>query len=269
MMFEALTGYPVEDVQDCMAFFGLSEIEVRQRMGETWHRVARLWREANPQTEAERQAWYATTDAHIFEGLAWHAQLEQRRFREAIAARCTGTVLDWGAGVGTEGLLALRCGCSVVFVEWGLIRDFLVTRVERVLTELCNTVITGEYHANGATVRSYTVGPIHSWIAPPDEAMIFLNAWTSGELSFPGDPPFDTIICLDVLEHLDDPEAVLADFRRWLKPDGLFIGSAPFDDLQYDGHLPQHQGKRLTQLCEQAGLMNYWIDPIRPGEVSC
>lgn len=229
----ALSPYPAVDIQDGMAFFGLSAEDVMARMGESWHRVERLWNDAHPQADAGRQQWYATTDAHIFEGLAWHAQPEQRQYREAIAARCTGRVLDWGAGVGTEGLMAMRRGCDVTFVELGLMLDFVRMRAIR------------EHRGHGTFLT-------------PQHCRALLTEKP--------DLQFDTIICLDMLEHLDEPESLLADFRRWLTPDGLFIGSAPFDALQYVGHLPQHRGKRLSVLCEQAGIINYWIDPIRPGD---
>lgn len=55
-----------------------------------------------------------------------------------------------------------------------------------------------------------------------------LNNSDPGRLSalFPG-TTFDVIIFADVLEHLLDPEAVLRNFGRLLKPDGKIIISLP------------------------------------------
>lgn len=39
--------------------------------------------------------------------------------------------------------------------------------------------------------------------------------------------PFDTIICLDVLEHLNDPWAVVASLHRGLSPGGVLLVSVP------------------------------------------
>ena len=41
------------------------------------------------------------------------------------------------------------------------------------------------------------------------------------------DGPFDAVLCLDVIEHVDDRPALLAEIRRVLKPGGLLFISAP------------------------------------------
>ncbi len=38
---------------------------------------------------------------------------------------------------------------------------------------------------------------------------------------------FDTIICFETLEHLEDPERLISQFHKILKEDGLLIGSVP------------------------------------------
>lgn len=42
---------------------------------------------------------------------------------------------------------------------------------------------------------------------------------------------FDRVICTEVLEHTVDPEAILAEIRRLLRPDGLAILTVPNDPL--------------------------------------
>ncbi len=52
------------------------------------------------------------------------------------------------------------------------------------------------------------------------------------------DGSIDCAICTEVLEHLPDPEAVLSEIHRVLKPDGLVFISVPFlwplHDVPYD-----------------------------------
>jgi len=51
---------------------------------------------------------------------------------------------------------------------------------------------------------------------------------------------FDTIVCLDVLEHVDSLPDVVAEFVRLLKPDGRLIVSGPTESILY------RAGRRLA-----------------------
>lgn len=51
-------------------------------------------------------------------------------------------------------------------------------------------------------------------------------AGDAAKLPFP-DASFDRVVCCEVLEHVDDPDAVLAEIERILKPGGLFATSVP------------------------------------------
>jgi 2-polyprenyl-3-methyl-5-hydroxy-6-metoxy-1,4-benzoquinol methylase len=39
--------------------------------------------------------------------------------------------------------------------------------------------------------------------------------------------PFDVVVCADVLEHLANPEALLARIHHWLHPEGILLASIP------------------------------------------
>jgi 2-polyprenyl-3-methyl-5-hydroxy-6-metoxy-1,4-benzoquinol methylase len=41
------------------------------------------------------------------------------------------------------------------------------------------------------------------------------------------DQPFDVVVCADVLEHLANPEALLARIHHWLHPEGILLASIP------------------------------------------
>lgn len=45
------------------------------------------------------------------------------------------------------------------------------------------------------------------------------------------DASFDRVICTEVLEHTEDPAAILAEIRRILKPDGVAVITVPNDPL--------------------------------------
>jgi len=67
-------------------------------------------------------------------------------------------------------------------------------------------------------------------LPPPDPSSdlrsAVVTAGDGGRLPFP-DASFDRVICSEVLEHVPDPDLVLSEISRILKPDGLFAASVP------------------------------------------
>ena len=49
---------------------------------------------------------------------------------------------------------------------------------------------------------------------------------------------FDAVVCLDVLEHLPDPPAFVAEMTKYLRPGGVLVVHAPFYFITY--HNPTH-----------------------------
>lgn len=64
-------------------------------------------------------------------------------------------------------------------------------------------------------------------------------------LDFP-DASFDTIVCLETLEHIPDPKSALRELARVLKGDGLLIGSVP--EKSYDEKCERIYGPNLYHL---------------------
>ncbi|MEO8347391.1 MAG: class I SAM-dependent methyltransferase [Acidobacteriota bacterium] len=50
-----------------------------------------------------------------------------------------------------------------------------------------------------------------------------VDAFEAGEWS----EPFDVVVCADVLEHVSNPVAMLAQIRDWLRPGGILLVSIP------------------------------------------
>jgi len=76
------------------------------------------------------------------------------------------------------------------------------------------------------------------------------------------DGRYDAVVCTQVLEHLAEPQAVLREFNRILKPNGQLYLSAP---LCYDEHEQPYDFFRYTQfglkhLLESAGFDVHAID---------
>lgn len=68
-----------------------------------------------------------------------------------------------------------------------------------------------------------------------------------------GEGPFDTVLCLDILEHLRDPWAVVAALHRGLSPGGRIIASIP-NVRNYTALLPLLLRNRWT--LRDAGILD-------------
>ncbi|MFB3048647.1 MAG: bifunctional 2-polyprenyl-6-hydroxyphenol methylase/3-demethylubiquinol 3-O-methyltransferase UbiG [Acidimicrobiia bacterium] len=93
-----------------------------------------------------------------------------------------------------------------------------------------------------------------------------------------GDLSFDAVVCMDVLEHVDDPAAVVAEAARVLRPGGVFIFSGPnrtvvnrvglvFVAQDLMGVVPRgtHRWKRLIRPDEMDRYMR--ASGIEPGQI--
>jgi SAM-dependent methyltransferase len=58
----------------------------------------------------------------------------------------------------------------------------------------------------------------------------------NGHADFP-DGHFDLVMSNQVLEHVTDPEAVIADIFRMIKPGGQFMAAFPVTETWYEGHV--------------------------------
>lgn len=70
------------------------------------------------------------------------------------------------------------------------------------------------------------------------------------------DAYFDAAVCFEVIEHLFDPDAMLAEIRRVLKPDGRFLITVPFawgeHEMPYD--FARYTSVGLVRLLQRNGF---------------
>jgi ubiquinone/menaquinone biosynthesis C-methylase UbiE len=75
------------------------------------------------------------------------------------------------------------------------------------------------------------------------------------------DKSLDLIVASEIIEHMPEPEKVVAEIARVLRPQGKLILTMPLDS-----HTPGHihtlsDGADLRSLCEQAGLQVRRLEP--------
>jgi methionine biosynthesis protein MetW len=167
-----------------------------------------------------------------FEDNRWTTTPQKKEFRHTTALELTplGTVLDVGCG---DGLL----------LEMYAEKDIRAEGVDisNVAVEVC--------HKKGFTATK--------------------NDFTSEPLPF-GDGSFDTVVALDVLEHVYSPEKVLSEMNRVAKTSivisvpnfgslpariQVLLGRVPENNAPNKGHLYWFTWKVLTELLAQEHLV--------------
>jgi SAM-dependent methyltransferase len=182
--------------------------------------------------------FYAHTDAFLFETAAWNACGMKRRMREYVCRTLCerlppgSRVLCFGDGMGFDSQAIAQCGLKVTCYE---------------VSGPCLEFARRLFAHRGSDVTIQTDA----------------STFREGE--------FDAIVCLDVLEHVPDPPAVVAGFSRWLRPGGLLVAHAPFyhcDDTrpthlksnqQFSGMIRALYGAQGFRLAAVGGLL---LDPL-------
>jgi 2-polyprenyl-3-methyl-5-hydroxy-6-metoxy-1,4-benzoquinol methylase len=160
---------------------------------------------------------------------------------DAIAPSLTGNVLEVGCGVGTFTALIAAAGHDVTAID--INPSYVATARSRLSAQSRVTVVEGD-----ATRMS--------WAAS-----------------------FDTVVLLDVLEHIEDDVGFLRRLRACLKPGGRLVAKVPAGQWLYSpmdaaiGHFRRYSKKSLRRVLaaadlaaiEQryfnaAGILGWWLN---------
>ena len=198
------SGFSVKD--HLAAYLSLSTDEVELRLPQSKEDLAAMHPGAFDPKHAEMFYEDTVGTGHLLELAAWHLSsadyiADTLRLQQQFA---TGDVLDFGGGIGTHALAA--AGLSDVRHVW--------------------FVDLNPQNRAFVAQRAAALGLSHRLSVHRD-----LD-------SLPGQT-FDTIVCLDVLEHLPDPAAQLMEFHRRLKAGGRAVLNWYFFK-GHDGEYPFH-----------------------------
>lgn len=147
---------------------------------------------------------YYTNETGFIYQSSWNQATNDERTKIKTAVKIAlkegcKRVLDYGSGNGANAVAMALFGMDVVAVDTCKPNlDFIKARAEKF--ELKDKI----------TVR---------------------NALTKGRYAWKKEEPFDMIVCTEVFEHVDDPEALLADLDSMLNPGGVAVYSWSFMDM--------------------------------------
>ena len=82
--------------------------------------------------------------------------------------------------------------------------------------------------------------------AVADETHCYIKRIQASHADFP-DEHFDLVLSNQVLEHVTEPEAAIADMGRLLKPGGTLIAAFPVTSTWYEGHVGLYFAHRVPR----------------------
>jgi SAM-dependent methyltransferase len=181
--------------------------EVHERLEGARSERNRLWSEAAPRTEDEREALYRSLgELDLFKYAQWHRQDQEKQELHdemvALARERSLSVLDCGGGIGDTTLVFAANGVEVTYVDFpGVCSEFARFRWEKF----------------GCAERVHALDP---------DAF-----WARAELRV------GMIASIDVLEHLENPVRHAHRYHELLSPGGVLFVTAHF---RHNAHNPDH-----------------------------
>ena len=159
-------------IEDLSEYFGLTEKEVVSYLKKGRKLNADLWKMSDPKDEEEIRKFYSFTPYYIFSLAFWHMQKYQRDFRGQVVKYARGDVLDYGAGIGDLSIDFSKKGLNVRYAD-----------LKGKSFEFANWL----FKKHGFDIK-----------------MIDLDKEALTQ-------EYDTVVCVDVIEHVVNPQDLLKD----------------------------------------------------------
>lgn len=195
-------------IPDLAAYMGCEYSYVEWQMEHGWQLNHAAWLAAKPLTGNARQDFYRQNDTYMWELAGWHHGEDRRHVTDAVARfafdRGVSSVVDYGGGLGDD-LLAVAA---------------ILPDADCVLMEV-NALCRGF-----AEWRAKKYGLANFRATEPVEI-----------------PPVDLMVCLDVLEHVEEPDELLTTILSASKH-AVFNFSGNFLEKDFPMHLPKNQEVR-------------------------
>lgn len=208
-----------EIIQELVEYTGMHPNEVMSKLKHGSELAIARWKRINPKTQEEILKFYQTCKEYIFD-LSYFNYFSPLAYaeRRGIVDRVKGRVLDCGGGVGSVCIMLAKKG----------VKDVIY------------------YDVPGATME------FAKWRF--NKRDLSITTVEGSEIEDRLDGLYNTVICLDVLEHLTNPELHVKRLADHLTADGkLFITTAFVTDSSCPLHYKSK--KTLDEYPRDAGLL--------------
>lgn len=176
-----------ETINDLMEYFSINRKRAVYLLKSAGGLSTDLWYGLNPKTKEEIKGFYENNPFYVFNLIFWHATREQIKLRSEIIGIARGKVLDYGGAVGDMCMMAVDKKLDVDYAD-------LPGKTYNYAKWLFNK-------------KGYNI------------PMIDLSKERISK-------KYDTIFCIDVIEHVTDPKDLLKDFVSCLNSKGQLIITA-------------------------------------------
>jgi len=173
-----------ETIKDLMEYYSLDRKKVMHLLESSGRLSTDFWYCLNPKTQEDIRNVYIEDPFYVFNLTIWHATKVQIKLRKKMVELARGRVLDYGAGVGDMCIMAKERNLEVDYAN-------LSGRVFNFAKWLFNR-------------KGYTIPMVNLSVD-----RISKN--------------YDTIFCIDVIEHVTDPKGLLKDFIGHLNNGGYLM----------------------------------------------
>lgn len=179
-------------IRDLKEYYELEHKQVMRFLRLGGQLNADFWHCINPKTEQEVKKIYEDSPFYVFNLVFWHSSKYQRKLRLKFIELVEGRVLDYGAGIG----------------------------------DLCVKIAERGFDIDYADVQGKTF-EFAKWLFFKNNYNIAMINLSKNKLS----KKYNTILCIDVIEHVKDPKFLLKDFVGHLENNGRLIITALHPDI--------------------------------------
>jgi len=174
-------------IKGLMEYYSLDRKKVMYYLLASGRLSTDFWYCLNPKTEEDIRNFYVEDPFYVFNLTIWHSTKGQIKLRKKMIGLAKGKVLDYGAGVGDMCIMAKNKGLDV------------------------------DYANLSGRVFDYA-----KWLFNKRGKSIKMIDLSKEKIS----SNYDTIFCIDVIEHVKNPKELLKDFVSRLNNGGYLMITA-------------------------------------------